>query len=176
MPSAHQVSAVFFTATILEWKHLLSHDKYKDIIIESLRYLVADGRVYVYGFVIMNNHIHIVWHIREGNRQEKVQQSFLKYTAQQIKFDLEKHHPEQLQDFYVGACDRHYQFWERNPLSIELWTEAVLLQKLNYVHQNPVRAGLCGEGADYHYSSAAFYEKGINSFGMLRRYERAVMS
>jgi REP element-mobilizing transposase RayT len=176
MPSAHQVSAAFFTATILEWKPLLSRDKYKDIIIESLRYLADDARVYVYGFVIMNNHIHIVWHIREGHRQEKVQQSFLKYTAQQIKFDLEKHHPDQLQDLYVGACDRHYQFWERNPLSVALWTEAVLLQKLNYVHQNPVWAGLCAEPADYYYSSAFFYEKGIDSFGMLRAYERAVTS
>jgi len=51
----------FFTATILEWKHLLIEDKYKDIIIESLRFLVKEKRVVVYSFVLMPNHIHIIF-------------------------------------------------------------------------------------------------------------------
>ena len=50
----------FFTATILEWKKLLKPDKYKDVIIESMRFLVIEKRVIIYGFVIMINHIHIV--------------------------------------------------------------------------------------------------------------------
>ena len=53
----------FFTATILEWKHLLANDTYKDIIISSLKFLVNDGRVIIYGFVIMPNHIHLIWQI-----------------------------------------------------------------------------------------------------------------
>ena len=50
--------AYFFTATIKEWKHLLKPDKYKEIIVDSLRFLVAEKRVRVCGFVIMPNHIH----------------------------------------------------------------------------------------------------------------------
>ncbi len=49
----------FFTATILEWKHLLKPDKYKELIIQSLKFLVDNGRVQLYGFVIMPNHIHL---------------------------------------------------------------------------------------------------------------------
>jgi REP element-mobilizing transposase RayT len=49
----------FFTATILEWKQLLKQDQYKDIIVESLGYLVKEQRVKVYAFVIMNNHLHV---------------------------------------------------------------------------------------------------------------------
>jgi hypothetical protein len=45
--------AQFFTATILEWRKLLAPDKYKDIIVESLRFLVNHNRIFVYGFVIM---------------------------------------------------------------------------------------------------------------------------
>ncbi|MDR6563262.1 MULTISPECIES: hypothetical protein [unclassified Arcicella] len=48
----------FFTATILSWKPLLKPDKYKQIIIDSLKFLVENHRVKVYGFVIMPNHIH----------------------------------------------------------------------------------------------------------------------
>ena len=50
----------FFTATNLEWKKLLQTDKYKDVIIDSMKFLVKDGRVIIYGFVIMPNHIHLL--------------------------------------------------------------------------------------------------------------------
>lgn len=50
----------FFTATILEWKPLLKQDKYKDVIIESLRFLVNDKRIKLFAFVIMSNHIHLI--------------------------------------------------------------------------------------------------------------------
>jgi REP element-mobilizing transposase RayT len=78
----------FFTATILEWKHLLIEDKYKDIIIESLRFLVKEKRVVVYSFVLMPNHIHIIWQIQGGHKRENIQRDFLKFTAQKIKYDL----------------------------------------------------------------------------------------
>jgi len=78
----------FFTATILEWKHLLVEDKYKDIIIESLRFLVKEKRVVIYSSVIMPNHIHIIWQIQGEPKRENVQRDFLKFTAQKIKYDL----------------------------------------------------------------------------------------
>ncbi|MES2431560.1 MAG: transposase, partial [Bacteroidota bacterium] len=135
--------AQFFTATILEWKHLLKPDKYKDIIIESLRYLVKEKRVKVFAFVIMSNHIHIMWQVQPNNTLADVQRDFLKFVAQKIKLDLLKEHPAALEIFRVNAKDRKYQFWERNPLSIDLFTHDVFMQKLEYIHQNPVKAGIC---------------------------------
>jgi hypothetical protein len=73
-----------------------------------------------------------------------------------------------LEEFKVAAKDRQYQIWERNSLSIDLWSMPVLLQKMNYIHQNPVRAGLCSLPEQYPYSSATFYETGIDAFGFLR--------
>jgi hypothetical protein len=61
----------FFTATILEWKHLLKPDKYKDIITESLSFRVKEKQIFVYGFVIMPNHIHIICQVREGYSESK---------------------------------------------------------------------------------------------------------
>ena len=60
-------SPQFFTATILEWKRLLKPDKYKDIIISSLEFLVNNKTVEVNAFVIMDNHIHLIWQMMEGN-------------------------------------------------------------------------------------------------------------
>jgi REP element-mobilizing transposase RayT len=160
----------FFSATNLEWKRLLEPDKYKEIIIESLKFLVDEERIRVYGFVIMINHIHLIWQMCAANNPKSVQRDFLKFTAQRIKADLSENDPALLDYFRVDAPDRQYQFWERNALSIELRSERVLLQKLRYIHQNPVKAGLCIRPEDYKYSSARFYQTGIDDWGFLSHF------
>jgi putative transposase len=122
--------------------------------------MVTKKWVEVNAFVIMSNHIHLIWQIKEGYERDAVQRNFLKFVSQTIKRDLEKNHPKVLARFYVNAKDRKYQFWERNPLSIDLWTKEVFIQKMEYIHNNPVAAGLCVYPEDYKYSSAKFYESG----------------
>jgi len=162
----------FFTATILEWKLVLKEDKYKDIIVSSLRFLVEHKRVKVFSFVIMPNHLHLIWQIQPGNEREDVQRDFLKYTAQKIRFDLMDNSPALLKQFEVAASDRKYQFWVRNTLSVDLYSHQTFVQKLNYIHHNPVheRWALSTVPEDYHYSSALFYETGADNWGFLTHY------
>jgi putative transposase len=160
----------FFTATNLDWKPLLKYDKYKDIIISSMEFLVKDKRVTIYGFVIMHNHMHIIWQMQPRIKRDAVQRDFLKFTAQQIKKDLVRFHRKEVMQFRVGAEDRKFQFWERNPLSVDLWSKKVLIQKLHYLHQNPVRAGIVNVPEEYKYSSALFYEKGVGNWSFLTHY------
>jgi len=161
----------FFTATNYEWKPLLSEDKYKDIIIDSIRFLVLEKRVSVFAFTLMINHIHLIWQMCADIDPKDVQRDFLKFTAQKIKADLKRNNPDFLEEFRVDAKDREYQFWKRNPLGIELRNHNVFLQKLNYLHENPVRAGICKYPEDYKYSSAYFYETGIDNWGFLTHYK-----
>lgn len=162
----------FFTATILEWQPLLANDTYKEIIIESLRYLVTEKRATIYSFVIMPNHIHLIWQVSDEWKPRQVQQSFLKYTAQQIKFDLQKNDPQLLERFKVNAADREYQFWERNALSVDLFSEKVFDQKFDYIHENPIQEKwkLAVYAEDYRWSSAKFYLTGVDDFDLLTHY------
>jgi putative transposase len=93
------------------------------------------------------------------NERPNVQRDFLKYTAQQILKLLRKNH-EPLHHLKVNAKDRVYEVWERNSLNIPVWSDGVIWQKINYIHNNPVKAGLCIKPEDYHYSSARFYSEG----------------
>lgn len=160
----------FFTATILEWKHLLQNNAYKEIIIASLRFLVYQERIKLFAFVIMSNHIHLVWQMLPPFSREQVQQSFMKFTAQQIKFDLQKNNPALLERFHVNAKDRSFQFWERNSLTVDLFSPIVLNQKLDYIHNNPVKAGICDLPENYYYSSASYYRSGVDHFNMLSHF------
>jgi len=160
----------FYTATIYQWKHLLTEDKHKDIIIESLKFLVLEKRIVLNAFVIMSNHIHLIWQPLFGFTPSDIQASFMKYTAQQLKRSLGKANTNMLAGFKVNKYDRTYQIWKREALSIELITPAVFDQKLEYIHYNPVKAGLCSYPEEYKYSSAKFYNDGTDSFKMLTHY------
>jgi REP element-mobilizing transposase RayT len=163
MASSRRYEADYFTATILEWKFLLTDDRFKDIIVGSLRHMAERKRAMVHAFVIMNNHIHVIWHILHPHTRDEVQWDMLKFTAQTIIREL-RGEPEVLQQYYVGARDRKYLVWECNPLAVPLWSENVLMQKLVYLHSNPVRAGLCAYAEDYKYRTASHYVCGEDQF------------
>jgi len=151
--------ADFVTITCLEWKPILAEDRFKNIILDSLRYLSDQQRVTIYAFVIMQNHFHLIWQILGDHSREDVQRDFLKYTGQQILKCLRNEQSSLLMELLVNAKDRKHQVWERNSLSVPLWTTEVFWQKLDYIHNNPVRAGLCQYSWQYKYSSAKYYLK-----------------
>ena len=161
----------FYTATILDWKMLLKSDRYKMIIIESLQYLVKEKRVTLYGYVIMDNHIHLIWNPIKLYSLKHTQLCFMKFTAQRLKRDLEINHPRALDSFQVDLKDRVYQFWQRNPLCIDLYDNKIIVEKLNYIHNNPVKANLCKESIDYRFSSAKFYNEIGDEFSFLTRFD-----
>ncbi len=158
----------FFTATIQQWKHLLKEDEYKNIIVKALNFLVSESKVTIYGFVIMSNHLHIIWQSKGSNSIQKIQTSFIKHTSKEFKKQLENEN--NLKAYAVNTIDRKYNFWQRDSLNIELFTAAVFNQKLHYIHYNPVKANLCNLPEEYHFSSALFYEKGIDNFGFIEHY------
>jgi putative transposase len=99
-----------------------------------------------------------------------VQLSFMKYTAQMLLKELRSNDQQTLENLRVNAQDRKYQVWKRNALGVSLWSQPVFKQKLDYIHNNPVKAGLCRYAEDYKYSSAAFYEKGTSEWRFLTHY------
>ena len=154
----------FFTASILNWRALLFNNEYKKIITDSLRYLVLNDRVRVYGFVIMPNHIHLIWQMKGEHLLRETQRDFLKFTSQQIQKDLRTSNP--------NLKDRRYQIWQRRPLSITLNSRLMIEQKLDYIHNNPVQGKwrLSSSPIDYRYSSALYYENGETEFDFLSHY------
>ena len=159
----------FYTATILQWKNLLKPEKIKMILIESLQYLVYENRVILYGYVIMDNHIHLLWSPTKLYSLKHTQLCFMKFTTQKIKRNLEINYPKYLQKFRVDSKDRTYQFWQRNPFCIDLYDYKIMVEKLNYIHANPVKENLCNKLVDYKFSSAKFYEELGDEFNFLTR-------
>jgi REP element-mobilizing transposase RayT len=162
----------FFTATILRWQHLLTDNSCRQIILNSLEWLSVQEKCKVHAFVIMPNHIHMIWKIADGFTRPEVQGAFLSFTSHKFKEHLKYQNKEKLKQYYVDDADRIYQFWERDSRVKECWSEKFLLQKLQYIHNNPCQPhwNLVSEPNDYECSSASFYHNGISKYTWLVHY------
>ena len=160
----------FFTSSILGWKHLLKDDSFKKVIINSLYYLSDNSFITIYSFVIMPNHIHLIFELNKLNGKEMPHESFMKYTAHEFRKLLLG--TDKLEEYLVDSSTRLYQFWQRDSLAVELYSRKVIEQKLSYIYRNPVQPhwNLCRDFVDYYYSSASFYEIGSSDFKFLKHY------
>lgn len=160
----------FWTATINQWQRLLQKDEYKNVIIDSLQYLTDEGKIDVFAFVIMPNHIHLIWRVNEPNGKESPQGSFLKYTAHTFQKMLRKEGETKLNTYRTDAANKKYEFWQRDSLAVPLFTKKVAVQKLKYIHWNPLAEHwqLVKDPCDYKYSSARYYELDEKNFSFLK--------
>jgi REP element-mobilizing transposase RayT len=165
-----QSKAHFITATVVDWVDVFSRKIYKDIVVESLDFCIKNKGMILYGYVIMTNHIHLVVQSEEGKLSDLIR-DFKKFTARNILNSIENE-PESRKDWMLKrfefACRSHsrnekYQFWQYGNHPEEVFTEKFLWQKLDYIHLNPVRAGIVEKASYYLYSSASNYvnDKGI---------------
>ena len=162
----------FYTDTITGFKQLLQDDNMKLIIISSLSYLVDKKLIKIYGFVIMPNHIHLLWTHLNNNGKESPGGSFTKFTAHRFKKYLQATNPSLLQGYLSIKRDRQYEFWKRDPLAVPLSTIEIIEQKLEYIHRNPVmeKWNLARLPEQYRWSSANFYLNGVDEFNLLTHY------
>jgi REP element-mobilizing transposase RayT len=167
-----QHHAQFVTITNLNWLPVLQKDFHKQIVLEALQHRVQLQQLSVYAFVIMPNHLHLIWQIHDNMDRHIFQRDLLKFTARAIIKFMKMNEDPLLQKLKVGAADRVYQVWERNSLSVDLFTEQFFYQKLNYLHNNPVqeRWKLSSLPEEYFYSSAKFYATGFNDFVFLTHF------
>jgi putative transposase len=102
-----------------------------------LRHLSEKGKIDVFAFVVMTNHIHLIRRTNELNGKETAQGSFLKFTAHAFKKALQAASPAGLAKYAVAASNKEYEFWQRDSLAIPLYTRAVAFQKLTCIIITP---------------------------------------
>ena len=152
----------FVTAAICGWKQLFSDPKYSQIVLDSLTWLRKEKRMYLYAFVIMPNHLHLI--LKPVNRKiGQLLQDFGSFTAHAISKELRKNSQTELIDFFheQHRDSRHQHSIWRDIQAKNIFSQKVLEQKMEYTHQNPVSKSwdLSKDRADYQYSSACFYDR-----------------
>jgi putative transposase len=162
----------FVTFTVVGWVDVFSREHYKQIITCSLKYCQENKGLVLHAWVIMTNHVHLIMS-SDSNKLEYLVRDIKKYTSKQIIKAIEDNPEESRKEWmlnlfsYAGKCNnknKDHQFWKQDYHPIELNTPQKVQQRLNYLHNNPVRAGHVWEPWHYKYSSAVDYctnEKGL---------------
>lgn len=116
----------------------------------------------IYGWVIMSNHLHMICNCRDGFDLSDTLRDFKKYTSTAIVNAIENNAGESRKDWLLWLLRQNgeIQFWQPGNHPEEIRSADFFRQKLNYIHQNPVRAGIVVKEEEYRYSSATDFYNG----------------
>ena len=151
----------YVTFQIVNWVDLFTRQVYRDIVIDSLKFCQANKGLEIYAFVVMSNHIHILLRSSTGKLSDTIRE-FKSYTAKQILLAIEmelESRRDWMLNLFEFAAKQHkrnekYQIWTHENHAELIYSDNFIFQKLNYIHENPVRAGIVEKAEDYLYSSA----------------------
>ena len=160
----------FVTLTVLHWIPIFTRPQTVQILLDSLRFLGRDG-LKVYAWVILENHCHFVMQSAALDRDIARLKS---WTAKNLIQYLAEHNVRQVLEqlaFYKKAHknDRAYQLWQEGVHPELIQGVDMMRQKIEYIHQNPVKRGYVDEAVHWRYSSARDY---IGTQGLLEVYRQ----
>ncbi len=142
----------FVTFSIFRRRRLLDLDQPKRITLRVLNYQLEALSAKRLGFVLMPDHVHgLIW-LSESNQLRR----FLHGWKWISSFEIRRWYAEQARNYSArfGQGDR---FWQPKYHAFQIYSEQKLTEKLDYMHQNPVRAGLVQAAVDRPWSSARWY-------------------
>ena len=149
----------FMTMTVNHWLPVFTRPETVDIVLDSWRWLQRNEDFRLHGYVILENHIHLVARSPDISATIKRSKS---YTARAIIDHLRERNVRGLLDLMALFKRAHktestYQFWEEGSHPQRIETEHVMRQKLDDIHQNPVKRGFVDLPEHWRWSSAGDY-------------------
>jgi REP element-mobilizing transposase RayT len=165
----HNKEGLYFVSfATVYWIDVFIREDYANTIINSLDYCRKNKGLEIYGWCIMPSHLHLVIRAKENN-PEKVLGRFKEFTSKQLRQQIEENPQESRKEWMLKLMQhaaskssnvKQMQFWQHHNKPIELWSNDVTEQKMNYIHMNPVVAGFVTEAHHWKYSSAIDYSGG----------------
>lgn len=155
----------FVTFAVVEWVDVFTNKIYKDIVVDSLRHCQSNKGLLLHSWCLMSNHMHMILSSKNGD-PGGILRDFKKFTGRQIIKAIENNPSESRKDWMLpifrqqgqnNARNSTNQFWRQDNQPKECYSAAFTRQKIEYIHRNPVKAGIVQEPHQYVHSSAIDY-------------------
>ena len=160
---ALQGELYFLTMTVVDWIDVFTREIYFQCIIDNLVYCQEHKNLEIFCYVIMTNHIHLIARCQE-QALYNILRDFKTYTSKQLFKLIVKNKLESKRRWmeYIfchhgidNRLNKWHQFWQNGNHAKVLYRDWFIEQKINYIHQNPVRAGFVNHPENWRYSSAS---------------------
>ncbi|HZK08854.1 MAG TPA: transposase [Bacteroidales bacterium] len=167
MSSGYRISdqnkTYFLTFQIVGWVDLFTRKVYRDIVIDSLKFCQEKKGLNLFAYVIMSNHMHLLAQ-SENDDLSGIIRDFKRFTSRQF-IDFIENGSESRRDWlrvvfaYHGMLksNQENQIWTHENHAELIYSQKFIEQKVNYIHNNPVKSGIVVKPEDYLYSSARNY-------------------
>ncbi|MCP4177065.1 MAG: transposase, partial [bacterium] len=149
---------------VVFWIDVFTRKRYRDYIIDSLKYCQDEKGLEIFAYVVMSNHLHLIVKSNADNLSQTIG-DFKKFTSKKI-IESVKEEPESRREWMLwmfgnaakkNKRNKNYQFWTHENHAVYLYSDKFIKERLNYIHQNPVRSGIVENPEDFIYSSARNY-------------------
>ena len=163
----HNPEGLYFVSfAVVGWLDVFTRNEYKDLVLESLEFCQKNKAMEIHAWCIMTNHVHLIFRSLENQKPELLLGDFKRFTSSSIIKAIQENPKESRKEFLLdffkmvaakSSNTTNYQFWRHDNKPIELWSNEVIQQKIDYIHNNPVEEGIVFRPEDYKYSSATDY-------------------
>lgn len=153
----------FLTITLVDWIDLFTRKTYCDLIVSSLKHCIEHKGLIVFEFVIMPSHLHMIAQSLDSQLNH-IMRDFKSFTAKSIVQQIiQDSRQESRREWLLASFRKHarrykqnqeYMVWQKKMHPIQVGYESIQKQKAQYIHNNPVAAGLVTDGSYWTYSSA----------------------
>jgi putative transposase len=161
----NQSAIHFITFATVGWIDVFTRQLYRDIVLNSLRYCQDKKALSLHAWCLMTNHIHLIASSKNNDLSGTLR-DFKKFTGCELIKSILENKSESRKEWMLpifmdsgllNARNTNYQFWQQDNHPIELFSSKFIVQKINYIHENPVRAGIVVKPEHYLHSSATDY-------------------
>ena len=163
----NESGAYFISFATVYWLDVFTRQIYFNVLEESIDYCRAEKGMEVFAYCFMPSHVHLIF--RSGNEDPSgLIRDFKGFTAKKLIKTIEENPQESRKEWLLWMMERagkkksnvkQRQFWQQHNKPIELWSEKVIQQKIDYIHNNPVESGFVTDPIDRKYSSARNYQE-----------------
>ena len=156
----------FVSFATVDWVDVFTRQEYKEIFVDSMKYCQKNKGMIIHAWCLMTNHVHLIFSSNEKGQHSDILRDLKKYTSKKL-FESIKSNPHESRKEWIlkilakagrnNSNNKKYQFWQQDNHPIEIFSPKVISQKLTYLHNNPVEAGIVSLAEQYLYSSASNY-------------------
>ena len=162
-PTSFQISrdtpALYITVVAKDRLPVFRLESLKTVICDALNEARTSGGFLIFAYVIMADHLHLL--TNQPNTSAEVLRYLKGISARRtIDYLRQNNFNSSLAKLQHESWKREhkYSLWQKEKNVFSIYSEQMFMQKLNYIHQNPVRAGLVERAIDYRWSSARIWE------------------
>jgi putative transposase len=164
----NQAAIHFITFAVVQWVDVFTRQLYRDIVVDSIKYCQTEKGLLLHSWCIMSNHLHLIASA-EKHDLSAVLRDFKTFTSKKIISAITDNPKESRKEWMLpvfvrqgeaNSRNKQYQFWQQDNHPQELYSPAFMVQKMDYIHNNPVKAGIVERPEHYLYSSARDYYYG----------------